>query len=625
MNLTNLDQICIAECYLSNLLNQIVQVYMLGLYSVCILWNSRWDYDFASDLHWQDMAQVVSLKVELVSKFKVDLQQGMEQNYCQGFIVFEEDIAVFLEVYDDLYRRIHRRFPRYHFVFIVRELEALKYAMDYSVFQDSPDILVIERNTESVFRLWTTRFSGPYNQRELILLDSYTGGTHTFSNKSNLFPNKLTNLMGRPLITGVFTYRPYIVVKEPDHKEGENVETVEGSDNNGTYLDGTEGALMLSFCKKHNCTLHLFIEEAAEWGDAYPNFTGTGLLGNLVERKVEVIACALYLWYSYYPYFQYSSVISRTGITAVVPVPKRAVSWRLPLAPFSFELWIWMERYLAFLAISVTLGLSYHSVSNQIAHFFHGLTTTFRICLGQSTRIPFKTVPEKVSIFCCFIVGLVVINTYGSGLSSFLTIPNYEEAIDTKEQLAEKQQLWGATSEAWVNSIDGTEQFVEKTLVRNFRNLSREDLYQRGLTGKFGFSIERLSYGHFAAGDYITTETMQHLQRMLHDIYYEYCLLMSFKTWPLIEHFNSFILRVQQSGIQSVMEQNAVNRYSNVQVQLQIAIKRENRKTNEPRALGIPDILGVLMVLVFGLTLSLMVFIFEIFKYRIENPTRNQY
>lgn len=73
---------------------------------------------------------------------------------------------------------------------------------------------------------------------------------------------------------------------------------------------------MLSFCKKHNCTLHLFIgnkqimpqltiinyffklitEEAAEWGDAYPNFTGTGLLGNLVERKVEVIACALYLW-----------------------------------------------------------------------------------------------------------------------------------------------------------------------------------------------------------------------------------------------------------------------------------------------------------------------------------------
>ncbi|CAD7088459.1 unnamed protein product [Hermetia illucens] len=411
MNLTNLDQICIAECYLSNLLNQIVQVYMLGLYSVCILWNSRWDYDFASDLHWQDMAQVVSLKVELVSKFKVDLQQGMEQNYCQ------------------------------------------------------------------------------------------------------------------------------------DHKEGENVETVEGSDNNGTYLDGTEGALMLSFCKKHNCTLHLFIgnkqimpqltiinyffklitEEAAEWGDAYPNFTGTGLLGNLVERKVEVIACALYLWYSYYPYFQYSSVISRTGITAVVPVP------------------------------------------------------------------------------------------------------NYEEAIDTKEQLAEKQQLWGATSEAWVNSIDGTEQFVEKTLVRNFRNLSREDLYQRGLTGKFGFSIERLSYGHFAAGDYITTETMQHLQRMLHDIYYEYCLLMSFKTWPLIEHFNSFILRVQQSGIQSVMEQNAVNRYSNVQVQLQIAIKRENRKTNEPRALGIPDILGVLMVLVFGLTLSLMVFIFEIFKYRIENPTRNQY
>lgn len=41
---------------------------------------------------------------------------------------------------------------------------------------------------------------------------------------------------------------------------------------------------------------------------------------------------------------------------------------------------------------------------------------------------------------------------------------------------------------------------------------------------------------------------------MREDIYYEYCLAMSYKTWPLKTNFDLFVLYVAQSGIQKYIE-----------------------------------------------------------------------
>lgn len=38
------------------------------------------------------------------------------------------------------------------------------------------------------------------------------------------------------------------------------------------------------------------------------------------------------------------------------------------------------------------------------------------------------------------------------------------------------------------------------------------------------------------------------------DIYWEYCVAMSSKTWSLLPNFNEFIMRVAQSGIQKNWE-----------------------------------------------------------------------
>lgn len=60
--------------------------------------------------------------------------------------------------------------------------------------------------------------------------------------------------------------------------------------------------------------------------------------------------------------------------------------------------------------------------------------------------------------------------------------------------------------------------------------------------------------GSFAIGEYITEEALEYLQLMTTDIYYEYALGMSYKTWMLRPNLDEMILNVFQSGMQRYWE-----------------------------------------------------------------------
>lgn len=69
------------------------------------------------------------------------------------------------------------------------------------------------------------------------------------------------------------------------------------------------------------------------------------------------------------------------------------------------------------------------------------------------------------------------------------------------------------------------------------------------------FSIyARTLAGSYAIGEYIDDEAMDYLQLMHTDIYYEYSLAMTSKTWALKNELDTMIMRVVQSGIQSMWE-----------------------------------------------------------------------
>lgn len=79
-------------------------------------------------------------------------------------------------------------------------------------------------------------------------------------------------------------------------------------------VDGSEGRMMLEFCKKFNCTLLIVeglrltwlpgdflivltsAEDGHEWGEVYDNYTGNGLHGRVMDKVAEVAVGGLYIW-----------------------------------------------------------------------------------------------------------------------------------------------------------------------------------------------------------------------------------------------------------------------------------------------------------------------------------------
>lgn len=149
-------------------------------------------------------------------------------------------------------------------------------------------------------------------------------------------------------------------------------------------------------------------------------------------------------------------------------------------------------------------------------------------------------------------------------------------------------------------------------LLARFRTLTKEVLEQRGVEQDLSFSIERLPYGHYAIGEYVTEKTVKNYQIMLNDIYYELCVAMSTKTWPLRSQLDDLILQVAQSGVQQFVEIDVVMRNSNNKVQR--AVTHSRHKDNiGPLRLTPSHMTGPFILLGIGLLASAIAFVVEMF------------
>lgn len=64
------------------------------------------------------------------------------------------------------------------------------------------------------------------------------------------------------------------------------------------------------------------------------------LTGMVAEDQVDVGFAGLYYWYSTFLWTDYTTALSSSGITCLVPKPKLLPSWMSLWLPFSAVMWI---------------------------------------------------------------------------------------------------------------------------------------------------------------------------------------------------------------------------------------------------------------------------------------------
>lgn len=179
---------------------------------------------------------------------------------CQDIIIYDKNQSAIFREFEKLIRLQNERFNSRRYIILedsfleVITSKELSYISDFLFITPSYDLL--------------TYFLGDL---KATLLDKWFPANRSFLHNRNLFPNKFKDLRGYPLKIGAFNYEPYSIVSE----------------NNETFK-GTEANLVLEFVRKLNFT-PVFVKIGEDlWGDIYKNWTGVGILGSLLDDKVDI-------------------------------------------------------------------------------------------------------------------------------------------------------------------------------------------------------------------------------------------------------------------------------------------------------------------------------------------------
>ncbi|XP_055604897.1 uncharacterized protein LOC129753122 [Uranotaenia lowii] len=596
----------------STVLNLIVVQYFEHLHSTCFFYNAS-DGDIFGGFN----SPHPSIWMDLTAVEDKTLLSSIE-NGCQGFVLTQDASLSFLDRYNFLHDRTIQRYPAKRFVFLPDLEKAdsvdITAILEHDAVHDMPNLLIVFPVEPNRIELITNRFSDIQNFNEPILLDWFDPGNDTFAYGFDLFPDKINDLRGRYLKLAIFNYSPYTRWNMVNSSEESNADY--GHDAI-LAIDGTENLLVLEFCERYNCTLEISLDEEGEWGEIYDNRTGNGIIGAVVERRADIGVGALYSWYHEFTFLSLSKPISRSGITCITPKPKQLSSWMIPILPFASTLWL--AVFVTFVLVGFIATALNYMVLNVIkrqkrridvceTYMIVGSIFILQTVLIRLNRNNF--VSQMILVGSLLFVGLMVGNAYSGGLSSIMTIPRYENPIDTVQDLADSDMHWASTHDAWIFSILMATQPMILKLLDNFRTYPKEVLHGHTKQQDLAYSIERLPYGHFAIGEYIDEEASTEFHLMMEDIYWENCVIMSSKTWPMMKQLDYLILWIFQTGIQRQWEHRVVSKFDNNKVQLAIATSR-HMHNDGPVRLQPSHLLGAFLMLAIGLVGGILVFFIE--------------
>ncbi|KAH8322625.1 hypothetical protein KR059_001522, partial [Drosophila kikkawai] len=630
----------------------IAQEYFLNSHSTCILWHSAFDFQLDSVeslplMRWftnvsndQDVYDYNRKRnafkrngIPHTDDWILRLTVAIEQSQCENFLAFQEQIPDFARSF--YHASIHSiwRSLRNRFIFVYTEelLEDKENYFSEYIFQDQPNILLVTSQylNSSSFEIKTNRFVGHRNFHpspgpiEFYLLNRYDALEKdvTWNNElKRIMSDKLRNLQGREVVIGVFDYKPFMLL---DYDKQPKVYDRASDTKEAVYIDGTEVRLMLVFCELYNCTVQVDTSESADWGDVYPNATGYGLVGMVLDRRNDYGIGGMYLWYEAYQYMDMTHFLGRSGVTCLVPAPSRLISWTLLLRPFQALLWmcVMLCLLLESLALCVTRRWE-HSSDASLPHTWmgslrFGCISTLKLFVNQSTSYVTRSYALRTVLVASYMIDIILTTVYSGGLAAILTLPTMEEAADSRQRLFDHKLIWTGTSQAWITTIDeGSADPVLLGLMEHYRVFEAALISAFSHSEQMGFVVERMQFGHLGNTELIANDALERLKLMVDDIYFAFTVAFVPRLWPHLNAYNDFILAWHSSGLDKFWEWKIAADYMNAHRQNRIVASQKPILDIGPVKLGIDNFIGLILLWCFGMICSLLTFAGELSRGR---------
>nr|CAH7750812.1 unnamed protein product [Callosobruchus chinensis] len=390
----------------------------------------------------------------------------------------------------------------------------------------------------------------------------------------------------------------------------------------------------VQFAKQHDMTPVAVVDMNDTWGEIYDDWIGdgwrgTGVLGNLGRDDGDIGFASMATWTVYYDFLDFSKPSVRTGVTGLVPAPKLASRWFIPFYSYSRTMWLTVG-ILFFTCIITLFAMRYWAptrtyteqkvLSDHIANLLNtSIWSILKLFIVQPVSDWEIVTGINGSLFMSlvFLASLFLSTTYSSGFSSIMTIPLYENPINTVLDFYESGLQWGATGNAWIESLRGAEDHITKEIVSRFIAVPEEKLRKLSLTYKFGFAMERLPNRNFAVGAYVDNNVIDGYRVMVEDFYWEHCIFMLRKSSILLPLFDAFLLRAFETGHINHWQSEAIMQYMDFTVQKIVEFYNyQHQIEHSVEKLTTTHLEGAFAIWSIGLLTGTISFIIELFIHR---------
>ncbi|XP_053691085.1 uncharacterized protein LOC128739616 [Sabethes cyaneus] len=596
-----------------HLLTEILTTYFLGMYTICrVLQRTELPTNTTANIRTSIPSVVVADKHTFW--LEIPLKPAIELG-CTMFLVEENATINFLNKYIKTHDECMFRRPEKHVIFALHSADnegLLKRIQNHATLQEIPNLLMIVPRNDTL-KLMTHRYVGnPPEALDLLELDTYIPSNKSFLLKNNLFPNKLANLMGRTYKLASFHLLPWIMMRR---QEDGLVRYL----NAQHTIDGLDGYVLVQFCIWYNCTWDLSIDQDKQYGQVFDNNrTGNGMTGALFYRKADFALAAVGGWFQLFSYFSFSIPIQWIGITCLAPRPTLVPSWKIIFMMFTKT--VWGVVVVTFILISIIENVWPKKLGSPFSHR-KGLSWSFLNVLASFLLLPAylrRGRPSEVIMSLALVSGTFLIGyVYIGKIHSILAVPVFQPPIDTVIDLAESGLTWNAPHEVWMYLLRGSENPYILKLLQRFHVAPIPNLHATADTGKEPLVMASLHNGHSMIGPWFTADNIENYRRMTEFLYYEYDTGYATKTWPLLDNFDYLAMWIRDACLFQYVELMEVFRYMDYRVQISIEHSRDKQK-NELKPFGVDEVAGGLLILGFGYSVAVGIFIFEFITKAIE-------
>lgn len=613
-------------------------LYDMNLISDCL--------NITSAVFWSYISYLVMtfLLVNTLQFQSNSLEQIYFKHFLDMFVFFDDSILLCIFPDNNLTLRIFIELCRTNYVSLILQDQSYslsKECVSIVVFQTSlnykyptVDIVNNHNNAQSIFLIYNSlensdlknieyNLNGTLPPRIIsvslnassVLMFNPLSSTFSItelnnieiSNISSTFPTtNRPNLRGISLNVAALDYPPFFIIQ------------------NETHFDGIEVLLVKELARQLNFTPKFLSYK--QWGYLSDDGTWTQGLGEIMQkRKAEIAIANIWQIPSLYASVDFSPTLNRNRMTFLVRRPQLLnFQWHALLTIFHYKVWLGTGIYIVLVAFLNWFDLNLNR--NPNVHKI-SLSKSYLTVFGYLVLVSQKTnsIGDKFYITRYLMVlwsvfSLLLTTALSSGVFARLTLPLYSPRLDTVEQLVESDYYWTVQYYSRLNNTEIKESIFDfddcwqSLFERKYEYLTAEEVKEKVVKdNKLTFPVH--TYGE----DLVVIDTdglkgnkvLKQFRLASQIITKTHISFGVKKNSPLFESLTDLAHRYLEVGLLRHWKNEVIKRWP-IYDTGHIFVEQDELTFNEPQQLQFTKVQPVFYVLIIGLTVSVLVFLFEI-------------